>query len=621
MKKRMHHTAMVVLLAVLAGIASVNTEGQKGLVRTMSAKTYGQTTLDLGVGFNYAQDGGFMTDVIKGGFFKDKSYARMLSSTVNLGLGTANFLDIAASLPVFYDKTDVDGVEKDGGIGDLSISVKMLYPPPSKKRVFYQAYLLAGTIPTGTKEGGIFPRYTTYYESSDSVNYPMKGKFYANDCFTFKPMMLWTFDIGSVVKEFQFQILVNLGGLFSIDAERNNLVLANIALEYAPIEILSIFVDFAGQSRWQNFESGFSLGTDPLMLSPGLRLNTPAGLYISGAGDFALLSRKYTENWKPDHAPVDGWSYSTYVHPKIGFQLAVGWNGYLAPQDDDKDGIKNPEDRCPKDPEDRDGFEDTDGCPDPDNDRDGVDDSNDRCPNKAEDRDGYQDEDGCPDPDNDGDGILDAQDKCPNDPEDFDGIEDTDGCPDGDNDKDGVPDAVDKCPNEPEDIDGFQDNDGCPDPDNDKDGIPDLKDKCPNEPETMNGYQDEDGCPDEKPKVEARKSNMPMQQILEGVNFASGSTDLTFSSYQYLEPIIKEMKEFPEIEIEVKGHTDSMGKLETNMSLSQRRAESVKAHLVRNGIDPVRIRAVGYGPSSPIADNRTAAGRGMNRRIEVIRIK
>ncbi len=99
-------------------------------------------------------------------------------------------------------------------------------------------------------------------------------------------------------------------------------------------------------------------------------------------------------------------------------------------------------------------------APDPtaDRDGDGIPDVRDKCPNQPEDKDGFQDDDGCPDPDNDEDGILDSADKCPNEPEDFDGFEDEDGCPDLDNDQDGVPDASDKCPNQP----GPASNDGCP---------------------------------------------------------------------------------------------------------------------------------------------------------------
>jgi outer membrane protein OmpA-like peptidoglycan-associated protein len=81
------------------------------------------------------------------------------------------------------------------------------------------------------------------------------------------------------------------------------------------------------------------------------------------------------------------------------------------------------------DPEDHDGFEDADGCPE-DDDRDGVPDGADSCRREPEDRDGWQDEDGCPDPDNDGDGFLDPVDACPNEAEVINGIDDHDGCPD-----------------------------------------------------------------------------------------------------------------------------------------------------------------------------------------------
>jgi OOP family OmpA-OmpF porin len=98
--------------------------------------------------------------------------------------------------------------------------------------------------------------------------------------------------------------------------------------------------------------------------------------------------------------------------------------------DPDKDGIRGAADKCPNEPEDKDGFQDEDGCPDPDNDNDGIPDTADKCPNEPEDKDGFQDEDGCPDPDNDGDGIPDAADKCPNEPETKNGYQDEDGCPD-----------------------------------------------------------------------------------------------------------------------------------------------------------------------------------------------
>ena len=98
-----------------------------------------------------------------------------------------------------------------------------------------------------------------------------------------------------------------------------------------------------------------------------------------------------------------------------------------------------------------------------DRDGDGILDDVDQCPDVAEDKDGFEDEDGCPDFDNDGDGIADNNDQCPNDPEDLDGFQDEDGCPDTDNDMDGILDNEDNCPNNPETVNGYKDQDGCPD--------------------------------------------------------------------------------------------------------------------------------------------------------------
>ncbi len=101
-----------------------------------------------------------------------------------------------------------------------------------------------------------------------------------------------------------------------------------------------------------------------------------------------------------------------------------------ADEDPDKDGILGDADKCPSEAEDKDGFEDDNGCPDADNDADGIADASDKCATEPEDKDNFQDDDGCPDPDNDNDGVADAGDKCADQPETRNGFEDEDGCPD-----------------------------------------------------------------------------------------------------------------------------------------------------------------------------------------------
>ncbi|HEY4176742.1 MAG TPA: transporter [Kofleriaceae bacterium] len=261
----------------------------------------------------------------------------------------------------------------------------------------------------------------------------------------------------------------------------------------------------------------FSLDSSPLSAEGGLRVYATQSVAVVIGGGAGLVKG--------------------IGSPASQFFLSVGYSPDV--RDSDGDGVPNAVDKCPLIPEDRDGFQDDDGCPDDDSDGDRRADSEDKCPTQPEDLDGFDDEDGCPDPDNDGDHILDGVDKCPNDAEDgkmpypndgcpaakrdsdgdgvndaadacpteeedMDGFEDADGCPELDNDQDGVPDAQDKCPLCPEDKDGFEDGDGCPDLDNDHDGVPDAQDKCPTEPETINGVKDDDGCPDTGGKNVAR---------------------------------------------------------------------------------------------------------------------
>ncbi|MBN2461914.1 MAG: OmpA family protein [Candidatus Cloacimonetes bacterium] len=251
-----------------------------------------------------------------------------------------------------------------------------------------------------------------------------------------------------------------------------------------------------------------------------------------------------------------------------------------------------------------------------DKDGDGIYDKDDLDPDNPEDFDGFEDLDGAPDYDNDNDGVYDVEDGAPNDPEDIDGYQDADGVPDPDNDNDGILDVDDLAPRNPEDFDGYKDEDGAPDFDNDGDGILDVNDKCPNQPETFNEYMDDDGCPDKKPEV-VFEEKAPI--ILEGVNFATSSADLTEEAKIELEKVVTTLVDYPEIKLDIHGYTDDRGDRDYNISLSQQRAESVMNYLVSRGIDPARMTAKGFGPDNPIDTNDTKEGRAKNRRIEFIR--
>lgn len=243
-----------------------------------------------------------------------------------------------------------------------------------------------------------------------------------------------------------------------------------------------------------------------------------------------------------------------------------------------------------------------------DTDGDGVIDSRDECPGTP--TGAAIDGRGCPLPeDSDGDGINDNADKCPNTPAGV--LIDPDGCPvplapqalavPADSDADGVPDTQDFCPATPA---GLQvDARGCPVPrDVDGDGVPNEADACPNTPPGM--------------RVDGRGCAIKQVMAFRNINFELGSDQLASSAMGILDNIADGLRGQPGMMVEISGHTDALGSQQFNLTLSQKRARSVKAYLMSKGILPTRMTTEGYGEFNPVATNDTEEGRAMNRRVE-----
>jgi len=330
----------------------------------------------------------------------------------------------------------------------------------------------------------------------------------------------------------------------------------------------------------------------------------------------------------------EAWDWFWFGGLTLGFRLGAN--------DRDRDGVKDKKDKCPDIP----GSAGTNGCPDVDH--DGVADREDDCPHKT----GIRALAGCPVKDADEDGVPDVDDQCPTvaglaqfqgcPDTDSDGIEDRadscktvagiaqfNGCPDTDGD--GIEDKLDACPTEKgpaeyyygcpaRDTDGDSIEDkldacllvkgkvefnGCPDSDND--GVEDKLDPCPN----TSGPKENRGCP-----VIEKKDREKLELAVKAVKFETGKAVLKSESSKILTDIADILTRYPYYNLRIEGHTDSQGKDEANMLLSEKRAQSCADFLTAKGIAKTRFLAKGFGETKPVADNKTANGRTQNRRVE-----
>jgi OOP family OmpA-OmpF porin len=291
------------------------------------------------------------------------------------------------------------------------------------------------------------------------------------------------------------------------------------------------------------------------------------------------------------------WNHNIFVD--AGFQIALG--GHV--KDADHDGVSDRHDKCPGTP--LGATVDRNGCP-TDSDADGVYDGLDRCANTP--TGATVDAQGCP-LDNDGDGVPDGVDQCAGTPA---GAKvDARGCP-VDSDGDGVADGLDQCTNTP--TGAAVDGKGCP-LDSDGDGVADGLDRCPNTPRDVR--VDASGCPIEVSEKETQLLDTGMIR-LNDINFETAKADLKPDSFRALDQVGQILAQWPQLQIEIGGHTDSRGTDKRNQDLSQRRAQSVLDYLMAKfpNIKAGQYTVRGYGESLPISDNKTVLGMAKNRRVE-----
>jgi OmpA-OmpF porin, OOP family len=341
----------------------------------------------------------------------------------------------------------------------------------------------------------------------------------------------------------------------------------------------------------------FGFGGQYLNQTGDLKAQAGLGLDLKVVKNLSLYARA-------DYATTTSRTGVAYVHPHVGIKYR-----FTTKHDMDKDGVVDEDDRCP----DVFGLKELKGCPDRDG--DGIADIDDKCPDVK----GILALQGCPD--KDGDGITDAEDRCP----EVAGPAALKGCPD--RDKDGIADIDDNCP----DVAGIAKFKGCPDTDGD--GIMDKEDECPTVagPVALKGCPDRDGdgvadkndkCPDVFGTV--ANFGCPEEKTFEYnklVYFNTAQSTVISKYTKDLDEVVATMKEHSDVGLSVEGHADEQGSDEYNMKLSEKRADYVINYLVKKGIAKERLTKQFFGKTKPAADNTTAEGRSLNRRVEIKTVK
>jgi outer membrane protein OmpA-like peptidoglycan-associated protein len=320
--------------------------------------------------------------------------------------------------------------------------------------------------------------------------------------------------------------------------------------------------------------SKYSSATAPVTVGKGadtyktwdIGVDARAGFELGRVVLSAYFSHGFTNFY---NATYPGTFHNQVVGATLGFWLTSAGSVPRKTRDTDHDGINDEEDDCPLQP----GAAEFHGCPAPDHDHDGVDDQHDSCPTVP----GFARYHGCPIPDTDHDGIDDEHDSCPA-------------------------------------VAGLARYHGCPIPDRDHDGVNDEEDQCPDSAGPVTNR----GCPLPAPAPEIKKETTDhINYIAHNILFKPGSDLLTDGSFTALEELVPLLKAHPNWRLTIEGYTDNSGTMEGNIQLSSKRAGAVKAYLMSKGVDERQLNSVGYGQEHPIADNRTAAGKRANRRVEL----
>ncbi len=357
-------TLLLIAVALTSVSANnINTGGQLGVNRTISAYSLGQGSFFTGASFNGSYGKEYVW-INKNGALSKES-AQLLTQDVFFAIGATNWMDISVDLPFYQDIWD--GKDENAGIGDLTVGFKLIHPGLRADAPFRVSYYMGFMFPTGSEDKGYFQRQSYYANETDYT----VAKPFTSTGFNLTPMMLWTLDLRKLRRNIPLMFHGNFGFSTLMHTEdQNNYPVDNSAfvgggaMEAFVKENVSIFLEMSGQLCLNKFKEGFTLGKindDMLLLSLGTSIEGKKGLYGSIALDLGIGDDKEENRSNWDRLDLQ---YSTSPTTTVGVNVTLGYKHVGKNADPDFDRIPTSEDKCPYQAEDYDGYLDKDGCPD-----------------------------------------------------------------------------------------------------------------------------------------------------------------------------------------------------------------------------------------------------------------
>ena len=648
MKKLIAAATLAAMVAV-SGISAkpnpdetknINRFGHVGLLHTHSAQTMGFMGIAFNAHWNTAVDKDFIKNIYvrdqNGNWIYDPSIDPMKGGidrhTINIGagLGLARWADLGFMMPIYVDNIgerrqsdhfpsgsgvhgfpvgDGDGAYTKRAFGDIDLSLKLQYPPYPHRNFFKAAYYLALSIPTGDKDYGFFPRHRYYTDRKELYGV---YQFYNSGSPEIGMKMLQTMDFREMSDNMPLLIHLNYGLRWATQSNNNHTFLFNFGAEFRPIEWFNIFTEFTAEPRFssiqleenrmyvsgyndigsangsQAVEFGFKQSNmldDPMRIGWGLAFLTPIGVTISGGMQHSLANKDgfFYGNEPTAFGRDNVVLFETGVEPKHSVNVTLGFNMATRPSIAPVT-IPEPEPRTDTirvrvvDTVFVDRFitdtirVEVQGTPAPVR-------THTITASVAA-----------------GAGTINPV-----------GVRTV---------NEGSFAQYTFTPAEGFEIEQVTVN-GLNQGALAQFSFPSVRE---NQIITVSFREIPRPVVVEVAAPTPVAVEIPREGlILRGVNFQTGSARLTPASFEVLDGVIRSLRDWPEVMLEIQGHTDATGSRSTNMRLSKQRAESVMNYFIQQGVPASRLRAVGYGPDVPISDNETAAGRELNRRVELKR--